>query len=296
MSILNITEKISEYLNDFLLLKLVLVAVVLMILSYIINRTVAWFFKKSTFFEEEIAKTIQSVIRSTLRYGITILFIIYLIGQFIDLKGILAGAGIIGVIIGFAAQQMLKDILLGMTRLSDNEFRVGNFVTFNGTSSGTVEEIGVRFMQIREWSGKLLTIPHGEIRTIQNFNKGRMRVIEKVTVSYQEDPKRMASLLEEVCKICNEKYSQTLLRLEDGEPEQDFRYIGVTDLNPNKKYHGYELCIVGLVNPEDFFQTSRDVRFELMNVFYDNGVQMPAANLKVQQEKNEELYYERINE
>ncbi len=42
-------------------------------------------------------------------------------------------------------------------------------------------------MQIREWSGKLLTIPHGEIRTIQkNFNKGWMRVIEHITVSYQE--------------------------------------------------------------------------------------------------------------
>ncbi len=40
-------------------------------------------------------------------------------------------------------------------------------------------------MQIREWSGKLLTIPHGEIRTIQNFNKGWMRVIERITVSYQ---------------------------------------------------------------------------------------------------------------
>lgn len=282
---------ILKYINDFLILKLVLLVLVLMILSYIINRTVAWFFNKSTFFEEEIEKTIQSVIRSTLRYGFVTVFIIYLIGQFIDLKGLLAGAGIIGVIIGFAAQQMLKDILLGVTRLSDNEFRVGNFVTFNGTSSGTVEEIGVRFMQIREWSGKLLTIPHGEIRTIQNYNKGRMRVIERVTVSYEEDPRRMERLLEEVCKICNEKYHQSLLPLEDGEPEQDFRYIGVTNLNPNQKYLGYELCIVGLVNPEDYFQTSRDVRFELLSVFYDNEVQMPAANLMMQSEKSEGQYF-----
>lgn len=287
MSILTFTQKILDYISDYLILKLVLLVLVLMILSYLINRTVTWFFRKSTFFEEEIEKTIQSVIRSTLRYGFATVFIIYLIGQFIDLKGLLAGAGIIGVIIGFAAQQMLKDILLGVTRLSDNEFRVGNFVTFNGTSSGTVEEIGVRFMQIREWSGKLLTIPHGEIRTIENYNKGRMRVIEKVTVSYQEDPRRMVLLLEEVCKICNEKYHQSLLRLEDGEPEQDFRYIGITDLNPNKKYHGYELCIVGLVTPEDYFQTSRDVRFELLSVFYDNEVQMPAANLMMQPEKSE---------
>ena len=66
---------------------------------------------------------------------------------------------------------MLKDVILGFARLADKEFRVGDFVTFNGTNSGTIEEISIRFMQIREWSGKLLTIPHGEIRTIQNFNK-----------------------------------------------------------------------------------------------------------------------------
>ncbi len=56
-------------------------------------------------------------------------------------------------------------------------------------------------VQIRELSGKLLTIPHGEIRTIQNFNKGWMRVIERITVSYQEDPTRVKELLEEVCVI-----------------------------------------------------------------------------------------------
>ena len=53
---------------------------------------------------------------------------------------------------------MLKDVILGFARLADKEFRVGDFVTFNGTNSGTIEEISIRFMQIREWSGKLLTI------------------------------------------------------------------------------------------------------------------------------------------
>ena len=126
-------------------------------------------FRKSLF-DEEVEQTIQSVIRSIFRYIIIISLIIYLISQFVDIKSIIAGAGIAGVVIGFA-QQMLKDVILGFARLADKEFRVGDFVTFNGTNSGTIEEISIRFMQIREWSGKLLTIPHGEIRTIQNFNK-----------------------------------------------------------------------------------------------------------------------------
>ena len=263
MNILKFSELAVDYWEEFLLLRLFILAILLLAVYYILNKLVEWFFRRSNFFDEEVERTIQGVTRSSLRYGISGLFLIYLIGQFIDLKGILAGAGILGVVIGFAAQQMLKDILLGFVRLSDNEFRVGNFVTFNGTSSGTIEEIGIRFMQIREWSGKLLTIPHSEIRTIQNFNKGRMRIIERITVSYQENPKKVKRLLEDICIICNDKYGESLLRLEDGTPEEDFRYIGITDLNPNLKYVGYELCIVGLVKPDDYFETSRSVRFEM---------------------------------
>ncbi|MFU2014957.1 mechanosensitive ion channel family protein [Peribacillus butanolivorans] len=286
MDILNFTERAFDYLKEFLLLRLFIIALLLLAGYYILNKMVEWFFRRSNFFEEEVERTIQGVTRSALRYGISALFLIYLIGQFIDIKGILAGAGIVGVVIGFAAQQMLKDILLGFVRFSDNEFRVGNFVTFNGTSSGTVEEIGIRFMQIREWSGKLLTIPHSEIKTIQNFNKGRMRIIERITVSYQEKPDRVKRMLEELCHTCNEKFAESLLMLEDGTPEEDFRYLGITDLNPNLKYVGYELCIVGLVKPEDYFETSRNVRFEMMSALHEHQIQMPSSNLLVQTNPN----------
>jgi small-conductance mechanosensitive channel len=282
MNFLAITQNILEYIREYLVLRLIVMILFLMLTTYVINRTVDWFFKKSNILDEEVEQTIQGVIRSTLRYAVGITLLIYLIGQFVDLKGILAGAGIVGVIVGFAAQQMLKDILLGFVRLSDKEFRVGHFVTFNGQISGTIEEIGIRFMQIREWSGKLLTIPHGEIRTIHNYNKGRMRVIEKITVSYQEDPKRIKELLESVCDSCNKKLAESLLLLEDGTPEENFQYVGITDLNPNLKYVGYEFCVVGLVKPDDYFETSRQVRFELMSVFHENKVQMPASNLALQ--------------
>jgi len=280
MSLLTYTEEFFNYVREFLLLRFLLFALVLIIISFVINRIIDWFFRKSSFFDEEVEQTIQSVIRSIFRYIIIISLIIYLISQFVDIKSIIAGAGIAGVVIGFAAQQMLKDVILGFARLADKEFRVGDFVTFNGTNSGTIEEISIRFMQIREWSGKLLTIPHGEIRTIQNFNKGWMRVIERITVSYQEDPTRVKELLEEVCVICNEKLDQTLYRVED-EAVEPFKYVGVTDLNPNLKYVGYEFCITGLIKPEDYFETSRQVRFELMSMFHKNQVQMPAANMVV---------------
>ena len=248
MDLLTFTEEFFNYLRNFLILRFAFFALVLMTISIVLNRIIDWIFRKSNFVDDELEQTVQSVTRSIIRYGIAISLVIYLISQFIDIKGILAGAGIAGVVIGFAAQQMLKDVILGIARLTDKEFRVGDFVTFNGTSSGTIEEISIRFMQIREWSGKLLTIPHGEIKTIQNFNKGWMRVIERITVSYQEDPMRIKELLEKVSGICNEKLAHSLYKL-SGEPLEPFQYIGITDLNPNDKNVGYEFCIVGLIKP-----------------------------------------------
>ncbi len=291
MDLLTFTEEFFDYIRKFLLLRFTLFALVLMTLSFVINRIIDWFFRKSNFFDEEIEQTIQSVVRSIFRYGIAISLVIYLISQFVDIKGILAGAGIAGVVVGFAAQQMLKDVILGFVRLTDKEFRVGDFVTINRTSSGTIEEISIRFMQIREWSGKLLTIPHGEIRTIQNFNKGWMRVIERITVSYQENPIRIKELLENASVICNEKLNHSLYRIAD-EAVEPFQYIGITDLNPTLKNVGYEFCIVGLVKPEEYFETSRQVRFELMSIFHKNQVQMPTVNMFVHTEKLQEILEE----
>lgn len=285
MSFLTISESILGYIEKFLIVRIIILVLILFVLSYMINKTVDLFFRNFHFWDEEVEKTIQGVIRSSIKYLFITLVVVYFIGQFIDIQAVLAGAGILGVVIGFAAQQLLKDILLGMVRITDKEFRVGNFVTFNGTSSGKIEEIGIRVMQIRQWSGKLLTIPHGEIRTIQNFNKGRMRVIERITVNYQEDPRHIQELLETVCKVCNEKYSGSLLLEEDGTPEEAFKYLGITDLNPNLKYVGYEVCVMGLVKPEEYFETSRNVRYEMMSLFYEHGVQMPASNLVFKGEK-----------
>ena len=279
MEFLTYTETFLKFIKDYLILRVVFMILILSVTSFVINRSVDWFFRKSHLLEDEVEQTIQGVIRSALKYTSVTIVIVYLIGQFMNLKGLLAGAGIVGVIVGLAAQEVLKDILLGLVRLSDREFRVGNYVTFNGNNSGTIEEIGIRFMQIREWSGKLLTIPHGEVRTIQNFNKGKMRVIERMTVSYQENPQEMKLLMEQVCSICNEKYSQCLLKMEDGSPEQEFQFIGITDLNPNQKYVGYELCMVGLVWPDDYFEVSRQVRFELLKAFHEHQINMPGMVL-----------------
>ena len=69
-------------------------------------------------------------------------------------------------------------------------------MTINNLFNGTVEEIGLRSLQIREWTGKLLTISNGEVRQLQNYNIDYMRITESVVISYKEDPERVYAILE----------------------------------------------------------------------------------------------------
>ena len=96
-----------------------------------------------------------------------------------------------------------------------------------------------------------------------HFNEGWMRDIKRITVSYQEDPIR----IKEVSDIFNKKLEQSLYRIE-GNAIEAFQYVCVTDLKPNLKYVGYEFCIVGLVRPEGYFETTRQVGFELMSTLH----------------------------
>lgn len=93
MSLLTYTEEFFNYVREFLLLRFLLFALVLIIISFVINRIIDWFFRKSSFFDEEVEQTIQSVIRSIFRYIIIISLIIYLISQFVDIKVLLQVQG-----------------------------------------------------------------------------------------------------------------------------------------------------------------------------------------------------------
>ncbi|MDP4124376.1 MAG: mechanosensitive ion channel protein MscC, partial [Bacillota bacterium] len=166
---------------------ILLVAVILWIGVFIINRLVQLFFKRTDFIEEKKEKTIESLVRSVTQYTATIGFIFYVISLFVhDFGKILAGAGVAGIVIGFGAQSLIKDVLAGVFLIYERQLHKGDYVTVNNLFNGTVEEIGLRSLQIREWSGKLLTISNGEVRQIENYNIDFMRITESFLISFKE--------------------------------------------------------------------------------------------------------------
>ncbi|MGW8264109.1 mechanosensitive ion channel protein MscC, partial [Bacillus sp. LR--39] len=197
-------------------------------------------------------KTIESLVRSVTQYTATIGFIFYVISLFVhDFGKILAGAGVAGIVIGFGAQSLIKDVLAGVFLIYERQLHKGDYVTVNNLFNGTVEEIGLRSLQIREWSGKLLTISNGEVRQIENYNIDFMRITESFLISFKEDPDRVYSVLEEACDMLNEELRGSLKRDEFGNPTEPFQIHGITALN--KINHGVEFTVKGMVKDDDYF-------------------------------------------
>jgi moderate conductance mechanosensitive channel len=253
--------------------EIILVGILAWLGVTIVNKLVHNFFQKTDFIEERKEQTIESMIRSLTRYTATLGFIFYTLSQFVDNFGkLLAGAGIVGIIVGFGAQSLIRDILAGIFLIYEKQLHKGDFVTINNTYNGTVEEIGIRVLKIREWSGKLLTISNGEVKQIQNYNFERMRVIERVVVSFRENPERVFTILEKACEQLNKELQHCLKKDATNCIIEPFQIYGITSLNA--QFRGYEYTITGLVDDQLYWTASKEARRIIAQTLYDHGVQM----------------------
>jgi len=174
--------------------------------------------------------TLVTLSLSVTRYLTFILAGILLIKVFVptlDRGPLLAGAGVVGLAIGFGAQSLIKDLITGFFIMFEDQLRVGDYVPINAGVTGTVEEVGLRFTALREWSGKKYYIANSEIRTIRNYNRRELRAIIHVTFPFEEDPVRVRRFLEDICKEATERFQDHLLRGEDGQLLEPPRFTGL---------------------------------------------------------------------
>ena len=139
--------------------------------------------------------TIMPLIRGTGQVIIVTLAVLAVLGQIgVNVTPLLAGAGIIGVAIGFGAQTLVRDIISGVFFLIDDAFRRGEYIDI-GTVAGTVENISIRSMQLRHHNGPLNTIPFGEIRHLTNFSRDWVMMKLPLRVTYDTDVERLRKLI-----------------------------------------------------------------------------------------------------
>jgi len=117
----------------------------------------------------------------------------------VDIGPLLAGAGVIGLAIGFGAQKLVRDILSGIFFLMDDAFRVGEYLDAGGIS-GTVEQITLRTIKLRHHRGMLQIVPLGDLKSITNFMRGGMVVKFDLKLPYDTDIEKVRKIIKKVGK------------------------------------------------------------------------------------------------
>ena len=139
--------------------------------------------------------TIMPLVRRTGQVLIAALALLAVLGQVgVNVTPLLAGAGIVGVAIGFGAQALVKDIISGVFFLIDDAFRRGEYIDI-GTVKGTVENISIRSMQLRHHNGPLNTVPFGEIGHLTNFSRDWVMMKLPLRVTYDTDVEKLRKLI-----------------------------------------------------------------------------------------------------
>lgn len=141
-------------------------------------------------------RTLLPLVRTVLLGAIVVIAGLTILAQIgINIAPLLAGAGIIGLAIGFGSQALVKDIITGLFILAEDQMAVGDIVDVGKDHSGTVEAISIRAIRLRDQAGAVHTVPFGEVTTVKNLSRDFAYVVARITISYREDIDRVVEIL-----------------------------------------------------------------------------------------------------
>ena len=143
-------------------------------------------------------KTLVPVVNAAIKIAAAFIGGIIILDRLgVNTTPILAGAGIVGLAVGFGSQTLVKDLINGLFILFEESVRVGDFVEL-GKNSGMVEAIGLRTVKLRDVSGNVHVIPNSSIDAVINMSKEFSRAVVDVGVAYREDVDEVIEVLEEI--------------------------------------------------------------------------------------------------
>jgi small conductance mechanosensitive channel len=211
------------------------------------------------------ARTIGSVLRSISSTVILVIAAIMILAEFgVDLAPILASAGIVGVAVGFGAQNLVRDFLSGMFMLLEDQYGVGDIVDL-GEASGVVEAVGLRITTLRDVNGTVWYVRNGEILRVGNKSQGYAVAVVDLPVAHQAD---VADAIALAGRTATERLAEQDLAVDVLEP---LEVLGVERVGPE----GVTLRLTVRVNPGKQFAVQRALNAAISDAFDEAGVPRP---------------------
>jgi moderate conductance mechanosensitive channel len=212
---------------------------------------------------EQRIEALASVLRSLTTFVIYAVAAFMILGEVgIELGPLIAGAGIIGVALGFGSQSLVKDFLSGVFILIEDQFGVGDIVNLDNETSGTVEAVSLRTTRLRSVDGTVWHVPNGEIRRVGNQSQHWSRALIDVEVAYETDLDHAQNVIAGVAHDVAQADPDVL-----DEPE----VWGVEALGAN----GVTIRLVVKTRPSQQYRVARDLRARLKAAFQHEGIEIP---------------------
>jgi moderate conductance mechanosensitive channel len=188
----------------------------------------------------------------------------------VDIAPLIAGAGVVGLAIGFGAQTLVKDIIAGVFFLIDDAFRVGDYVEA-GAAKGTVEQISLRSMKLRHPRGQVFTIPFGDLKTVTNFSRDYIITKLDFRVRYDADLEKIRKVIKRINKeiLQDEDIKRVML--------SDIKSTGVREMDDSAMILRVKFKTI----PGEQFTIRREVFHRVQKAFRDSGIEFAHRNVTV---------------
>ncbi|MDV2685252.1 mechanosensitive ion channel family protein [Alkalihalophilus lindianensis] len=207
-------------------------------------------------------KTLEKLSLNIFSYVLIFVLVTIIAGIFeLPIGGLIAGAGVIGLAIGFGAQGLVSDVVTGFFLLLEKQIDVDDYVTAAGID-GIVEEVGLRTTQIRGFDGTLHFVPNREISSVSNHSRGNMRALIDMSISYDDNIDDAIAVMQNVCDK---------IALEDETIIEGPNVIGVQGLGDS------DVVIRIIAKTENMMQwaVERKLRKELKEALDANDIEIP---------------------
>lgn len=215
------------------------------------------------------ARSLGSLLRS-LSTGVIfgVIFVMILAQVGVNVAPILASAGVLGLALGFGAQELVKDLLSGIALTLEDQYGVGDSINLVDVS-GTVEAIGLRVTRLRDVDGTVWYVRNGEILRVGNQSQNWARTVLDISVTHDADLGRVREVLKDLAHQLWEEPDYEGIVLE--EPE----VWGVQSMTPE----GIVIRLVLKTAPNSQWAIAREMRARIKARFDTEGIRMPVAQM-----------------
>ena len=219
--------------------------------------------------ENHRVRTVMTLSANLIRYVAVIVIVICVLSLLnVDMPTILAGLGVIALIIGFGAESLITDVVTGFFILMDNQYNVGDIIEVGGFR-GTVSEIGIRTASLTDTGGNVKIINNSDMKNILNRSDHSSKAVTDFSVPYETD---LLKLEQKIPGLMTEIY-QAHPEVFKSEP----KYLGVQALGSSS----VDLRFVAEVGESDIYSGARILNHDLFVGFRSLGVECPFPQVDV---------------